>query len=114
MSKKLVYIPLGSMWRVHLYREELLKASSTYGIEGKIISPSFPLKEKAYNPRRRQFNALILLNQVCKLKIEKESLLCMGVTAADIYVPRMNYIFGIADNSRGCAILSVAQLTYAQ
>lgn len=91
----------------------MLNAAKIYEMNGRIINLSFPLNEKAYDPSRKQFNALILLNQVCRLKFEKDLPLCMGVTAADIYVPGMNFIFGIADNARGCAILSVARLIYA-
>lgn len=114
MRKEIVYIPLGSTLRAQLYREELLKAASIYAIKGRIITLSFPLKKRSYNPRRRQFSALMLLNQVCKLKFDKNFPLCMGITAADVYFPGMNFIFGIADNARGCAVLSVARLTYAQ
>jgi len=114
LRKEIVYIPLGSTWRIQLYREELIKASSIYEVGVRIINLSLPIKERAYNPRRRQFNALTLLNQICELKFETDHALRIGVTAADIYIPRMNFIFGIADNSKGCAILSVARLTYAQ
>lgn len=113
MEKEIVYIPLGSTWRVQLYKGELLKAAKIYGVKGRIINLSFPINERAYNPDRKQFNALILLNHVCRLKFERDFPLCMGVTAADVFVPGMNFIFGIADNERGCAVLSVARLIYA-
>jgi len=112
LEKEVVYLSLGSSWRVQLYEEELLKSAFIYGLEGKIINLSFPLNEDSFNYRRGQFNALVLLDQVQKLKHGSD--LYMGITAADIYVPKMNFIFGIADKGTGCAILSVARLIYAQ
>lgn len=114
LRKEIVFIPLGSVWRTQLYREELIKAASIYEREARIINLSLPIKERAYNPRRRQFNALTLLDQICKLYLDADRTLRIGVTAADIYVPGRNFIFGIADSSKGCAVMSVARLTYAQ
>jgi len=105
-------LPLGSSWRVQLYEEELMKSAFIYGLKGRIINLSFPLNEHSFDYRRGQFNALVLLDQVQKLK--RDSNLYIGVTAADIYVSKMNFIFGIADKDAGCAILSVARLIYAQ
>jgi len=112
LEKEIVYLPLGSSWRVQLYEEELLKSALIYGLKGRIINLSFPLNEDSFDHRRGQFNALVLLDQVQKLK--PDSNLYMGVTATDIYVPKMDFIFGIADKETGCAILSVARLIYAQ
>lgn len=112
MEKEVVSLPLGSSWRVQLYEEELMKSAFIYGLEGRIINLSFPLNEQSFDYRRGQFNALVLLDQVQKLK--RDSNLYISVTAADIYVPKMNFIFRIADKDTGCAILSVARLIYAQ
>lgn len=112
MEREVVYLPLGSSWRIQLYENDLLRAASIYGLEGRTINLSFPLCEDSFDSTRGQFNALVLLNQVHKIR--KGSDLYMGITAVDIYVPKMNYIFGIADKSMGCAVLSVARLIYAQ
>jgi len=112
LEREVVYLPLGSSWRIQLYENDLLRAATLYGLEGRTINLSFPLCEDSFDSSRGQFNALVLLDQIHELR--KGSDLYMGITAADIYVPKMNYIFGIADKNMGCAVLSVARLIYAQ
>ncbi|MGQ9782006.1 MAG: archaemetzincin family Zn-dependent metalloprotease [Nitrososphaeria archaeon] len=112
MNKEVVYLPLGSSWRVQLYFEELVKAASIYGLKARTVNVSFPLDADSFDSSRGQFDALTLLDYVGRLKIGDS--FYMGVTAADIFVPEMNFIFGIADKELGCAILSVARLIYAQ
>lgn len=112
MAKEVVFVPLGSTLRTLLYENELIKAASLYSLKGRLLNISFPLSESSYNPDRRQFNALMLLEQVYRIK--KNFDLCMGITASDIYVPQMNFVFGIADVSRGCAVLSIFRLTFGR
>ncbi len=112
MAKEVVFVPLGSTLRTLLYEKELLKAASLYSLRGRLLNISFPLNDASYNPNRRQFNALMLLEQVYRIK--KDFDLCMGVTASDIYVPQMNFVFGVADVSRGCAVLSIFRLTFGR
>ncbi len=112
MGKEVVYLPLGSSWRTQLYVDELAKAALVYGLKARMINISFPLSADSFDSSRGQFNALILLDYVGRLK--RDDNLYMGVTAVDIFVPEMNFIFGIADRDRGCAVLSVARLIYAQ
>ena len=83
-----------------------------YGLNGRIINLSFSLNKGSFDHERGQFNALILFDQVQEMK--QDSNFYMGVTAADIYVPKMNFIYGIADIETSCAILSVARLISAQ
>jgi len=112
LAKEIVYIPLGSTLRTLAYESELLKAASMYSLNGRVLNVSVPLSGESYNPERRQFNALILLDQVSRMK--KGFDLCMGVTASDIYVPQMNFVFGVADVTRGCAVLSIFRLTFGR
>lgn len=112
LAKEIVYVPLGSTSRTLLYESELLKAASLYSLNGRVLNISFPLSEESYNPERRQFNALMLLEQVYRIK--KDFDLCMGITASDIYVPQMNFVFGVADVTLGCAVLSIFRLTFGR
>ena len=36
--------------------------------------------------------------------------LVLGVTALDLFVPRLNFVFGLAELQQNCAIISVARL----
>jgi len=112
LGREIVYIPLGSTWRTLVYESELLKAASMYSMKGRVLKISVPLSEEAYSPERRQFNALVLLDQVSRLKGDFD--LCMGVTASDIFVPQMNFVFGVADVGRGCAVLSIFRLAFGR
>ncbi|MGQ9586843.1 MAG: archaemetzincin family Zn-dependent metalloprotease [Thermoplasmata archaeon] len=71
-------------------------------------------KVKAAMPRTRmrgwQASADDLLSEVCRLKVQHETDYALGVTKKDIYVPDMNFVFGLASSDGGCAIVSTDRL----
>ncbi|MEM1884832.1 MAG: archaemetzincin family Zn-dependent metalloprotease [Candidatus Jordarchaeales archaeon] len=60
----------------------------------------------AYNHQRRQYNAEKILN---KLKGRK-SFRVLGVTAVDLYVPELNFVFGVAEYNGTAALISLNRL----
>lgn len=76
---------------------------------------NFVTKEiKAPMPRARtrgwQINADDLLSESCRLRISHEADVALGFTTKDIYVPDMNFVFGLASSDGGCAVVSAHRL----
>jgi len=62
---------------------------------------------KAYNPERKQYLSLKLL---APLKKSEREARVVGIADVDLYVPRLNFVFGEADIGSGTAIISLCRL----
>jgi archaemetzincin len=65
--------------------------------------------ESAYGPERRQYLADAFVNLAPPQGLNRQNLALL-VTAADLYVPRLNFVFGLADTRRKAAVISLARL----
>ena len=63
----------------------------------------------AHNPERRQRRAEPFINQVPTETLNRRNL-TLVVTDVDLYVPRLNFVFGLADMRRRTAVISLARL----
>ena len=68
-----------------------------------------PMHPCAYNLSRRQYQAEAFLPLLLPFKPGSKGLV-LGVTTADLYVPDLNFVFGLADSRQKCAIISLARL----
>lgn len=65
----------------------------------------------AYNRRRGQYRSRALLSLLSSWKAgSRVEGLVLGVTDRDIFIPRLNFIFGEADRKSGTALVSLARL----
>jgi archaemetzincin len=62
---------------------------------------------EAYNPERKQYHSSKLLVSLGKAEGE-ERVVC--IADVDLYVPRLNFVFGEADMVSGTAIISLCRL----
>ena len=62
---------------------------------------------QAYDPERKQYSSSKLLASVGKAGREER---VVGVADVDLYVPRLNFVFGEADVLSGTAIVSLCRL----
>lgn len=63
----------------------------------------------AFNPRRRQFHTPTILRRLHRVKLaEGEGIL--GITAVDLYVPGLNFVFGQAEIRGKAAAISLFRL----
>ena len=69
---------------------------------------NLPIPAEAYDPRRRQYRAEAFLPPLASRCREPLDLV-LGVTALDLFVPRLNFVFGLAELQQNCAIISVAR-----
>jgi archaemetzincin len=71
------------------------------------IGPQRVKPDYAYNPRRGQYLASLILNAINEFAAEGKML---GVVDIDLYAPGLNFIFGQADIKRGIAVISLCRL----
>jgi archaemetzincin len=71
------------------------------------IEAGFSDLAQAYNPDRKQYFSSKLLASLKKSEREER---VVGVVDVDLYVPRLNFVFGEADMVSGTAIISLCRL----
>lgn len=71
------------------------------------IAPPFKVPESSYNPQRGQYNAEVLVAEIAE-KIPVDAKKFLGVVDADLFVPDLNFVFGLA--SGNTAVVSLARL----
>jgi archaemetzincin len=71
------------------------------------IKAGFGDLAQAYNPERKQYLSSKLLAALGKSERDER---VVGITDVDLYVPRLNYVFGEADVVSGTAIISLCRL----
>ena len=71
------------------------------------IKSGFSDLAQAYDPQRMQYLSSKLLAALGKAEREER---VVGITDVDLYVPRLNFVFGEADIVSGTAIVSLCRL----
>jgi archaemetzincin len=71
------------------------------------IKAGFSDLSQAYNPERKQYFSSKLLASLKKSEREEW---VVGIADVDLYVPRLNFVFGEADMVSGTAIISLCRL----
>ncbi len=100
--------PLGDFNLVR-FSDQLEAAVRLYGCEPELSLERIPLYDEDYVASRHQYDATRFLSRLLEFKRSDSKVI--GVTSADIFVPRLNFVFGLADMSKGVALLSTARLT---
>ncbi|MBI5869716.1 MAG: archaemetzincin family Zn-dependent metalloprotease [Actinobacteria bacterium] len=83
-------------------------ATRAFGFAVSQGSPE-PLPPGAFDSRRRQYAAVELLASLARRG--ESGLVVLGVTGADLFAPRLNFVFGMADRTAGTAVISLHRLT---
>ncbi len=73
------------------------------------ITPRIDSFDQAYDPRRRQYLASVLLAKLKVPSVAKDEKV-LGLVDADLYAPGLNFVFGQADIFSGVAIISLYRL----
>jgi archaemetzincin len=74
------------------------------------IKAGFSDLAQAYNPERKQYLSSKLLASLEKEGRDGRDERVVGVADVDLYVPRLNFVFGEADVISGTAIVSLCRL----
>ena len=73
------------------------------------VEKEVPVPSEAYDPRRRQYRAEAFLPLLTPYRPNNNGLV-LGVTGIDLFVPELNFVFGLADSRQKCAVFSLARL----
>jgi len=67
------------------------------------IKKSLPTPEYAYNKRRKQYCADLILQKLKGESLEKEGKI-LGIADLDLYTPGLNFVFGVASMNGKAAL----------
>lgn len=70
------------------------------------LSEPLPVPEHAFVAQRGQYSARILLERLYRCGAER----ALGVVDLDLFVPGLNFVFGLADPIRMCAVIALPRL----
>jgi archaemetzincin len=73
------------------------------------LGPGVELPPKAFNVERSQFLATLLLDEM-QSEIPPDAEKILGITDVDLYVPDLNFVFGLADVDGQAALISICRL----
>jgi archaemetzincin len=105
--KEILVIPVGGVESdVPRYISEGLMKTFPFRVRP---GAEIPLPDEAYHATRSQYHSPGLLKYM-EARCRRNADILLGVTEADLYVPRLNFVFGEADMYAGTAIISLARL----
>ncbi|HJZ85099.1 MAG TPA: archaemetzincin family Zn-dependent metalloprotease [Polyangia bacterium] len=106
MATRLTLVPIGQVEPAEIdaaaaaVREQL-------GLEVATVEP-LDVPASARNPKRGQARAEVLLFLL--KRVRPEDSLALGLTDIDLYATGLNFVFGLASQRTGVAVVSVARL----
>jgi len=77
------------------------------------IMPKLEVPQNAFNRWRKQYNAEIVMSSLSKaseVKFIDKSIPSLLLTDVDLYYGGLNFVFGLEDPAKSCAIVSLARL----
>ncbi|MBI3857887.1 MAG: hypothetical protein HY293_19590 [Planctomycetes bacterium] len=79
------------------YRETLermrLYAEAFFGVPAKVLDP-LPMFEDTLEAKRGQYDAERIIDRL-SARLPPDALVCMAITDQDLYVPGLNFVFGV-------------------
>ncbi len=105
-SREILIIPVGKI-PSHILNELAPELEKRFRLPVHVASP-LRIQEAAYNPRRKQYKAGFILEAI--LTEHPKQKYRLGIVDLDLYVPQLNFVFGLADSSSGAAVISITRL----
>lgn len=104
MNREMVLVAVGTVER-QVLTHLCVALTETFGCRC-CVGDAFPAPEYAYNPRRAQYSAEMILERL----IVREAARALGVADYDLYVPELNFVFGLADRGGTRALIALPRL----
>jgi archaemetzincin len=73
------------------------------------VSPALEHPDYAYDTGRRQYDSKSILKRLLEC-CPHDTLRFMGVTAVDLYIPILKYVYGLAQLEGRCSLISIHRL----
>lgn len=77
--------------------------------ECEILENILPIPSETYDPRRTQFHSTPILRYLSRYINRREDMV-LGITDIDLFVPSLNFIFGLASHANKTSIVSLHRL----
>ena len=75
------------------------------------ISPREKIPQSAYDPSRRQYNAEMILDDISqRVGLDTRNETALVIVDVDLYLPELDFVFGVAEAPKLMAIVSTARL----
>jgi archaemetzincin len=93
------------------YITQVEAAIKLYGRETDVLVEIIPLSLQEYDSVRKQYKADMVIGRIASRRDVDKKEKVLGLTGVDLYMPNMNFVFGVTNTNSKAAILSLARLT---
>jgi archaemetzincin len=104
MSGEIVVVAMGEV-EARVLAHVSTVVTETFGRRCRVEN-ALPVPASAFSPRRSQYSAEVMLQQLHPGEAER----LLGVADLDLYVPQLNFVFGLADRARRRAVIALPRL----
>lgn len=104
MSDEIVVAPVGEV-EAGVLAHLCAALTQTFGQPCR-LGPALPVPGEAFNPQRKQYSAGAILAQLHPGPTDR----VLGVVDLDLYVPELNFVFGLADGAGRRAVIALPRL----
>jgi archaemetzincin len=104
MGAGILVLPIGRI-ETSVLEHICAALQETFGRECR-LGEVLPKPNYAIDPRRRQYSAQKILQRLRRVGAER----VLGVVDLDLYVPQLNYVFGLADPLGWRAVIAIPRL----
>jgi len=107
---RIAILPIGSVYMDVLEGIQRNLCAIFPGANCRILEHTMPIPQDAYNASRHQYHSTSILAKIEGFVEKYEADRVLGVTEVDLYVPRLNFVFGEAQFPGRTAIISLFRL----
>lgn len=112
-QKNLLLIPFADLDEGPFSLQELAgDLAAVFGLEA-AVAAALPIPAEAFERRRHQYSAEGFLAAAARspvAPIGPASAVLLGITSLDLFAPRLNFVFGMADAGLAVAVISLCRL----
>lgn len=112
-QRNLILIPFADLDEGLLPLRELASAvAAVFGLEG-AVTAALPIPAEAFDRRHHQYPAAGFLTAAARSRnasMGPASAVLLGITGLDLFAPRLNFVFGMADAGLAVAVISLCRL----
>ena len=107
---RIAILPIGSVDKDATENIEKNLRENFPGATCRILEDTMPIPRDAYNASRHQYHSSSILAKIQDWVEKSGADRVLGVTEVDLYVPRLNFVFGEAECPGRTAIISLFRL----
>jgi archaemetzincin len=104
MAGEILLVPVGEV-EAKVLAHLCAALAETFGRPCR-VGDALPVSREAFNPHRQQYSADAILQRVRTEQAERG----LGVVDLDLYVPQLNFVFGLADGDGRRALIALPRL----